>query len=638
MTTPVDYESYREQWLDDVRSGKPSSTEKGRRFACKLLTHWLDIDDTSDDLVYCDGAGDGGIDLAYLHRSEGQDIEGDGKVEGDVWYLVQSKYGTAFSGSNTLLEETKKVIDTLDGKRQRLSSLAEGLLSRLTMFRERASDLDRITLVFATVDPLTEDEQRTLKQVRDMGRGTLGTVFDVEAISIDTIYRRAVDEANEPRIRVAIKAKLSQSGAHLMVGAVSLLNLYEFLKAYRSRSGDLDELYEKNVRRFLGNRGKVNKAMLATLRETPDLFGLYNNGITIVVTDFAGDGNGSVELADPYVVNGCQTTRTIWEVCHQRLESGGNGTSEAYEKWKENASNGVVVTKIVKVGDRDNLLNNITKYTNSQNAIREKDFIALKSDFRDWARLMAEQYDIFLEVQRGGWESQLAKQKRNPGTHQFKNAANAFDLLKVYGAGWLGEAGAAFGSGKAFVPSGSIFKRIINNEAVDEPFGVDDLYAAYHLHNKTIGGANGYEFGRKAKKNTRRQTRYLFIMVVLDLLKDVLVRQAKRVEPKDLTRAILKLFEPQNESALRVLLDTAIEVIDEYMTPGQEDSVYEEPTFKNTFNNDLTSYFKSEQMGKSESSSPRLRSLLQSYKRTMNRKSGKEPSPRDTIVAALGLL
>lgn len=636
MSAAVEYQAFREQWLGDVRAGKPSTTEIGRRFACKLLTHWLDIDDGSDDLVYCDGAGDGGIDLAYLHRSEGQDAEGDGNKEGDVWYLVQSKYGTAFSGNNTLLEEGKKVIDTLDGKRQRLASLAEGLLARLMMFRERAAELDRIILVFATENPLDDDQKRTLKQVRDMGRGTLGPMFDVEAISIDTIYRRAVEDTNEPRIRVSMKAKLSQSGANLMVGAVSLLDLYEFLKAYRAKSGDIDELYEKNVRRFLGSRGKVNKNMLATLNNTPEFFGLYNNGITIVVTDFAGDGNGSVELTDPYVVNGCQTTRTIWEVCHQRLESGGHGKSLTYEKWRNNAANGVVVTKIVKVGDGDSLLNDITKYTNSQNAIREKDFIALKSDFRGWARQMADNYDIFLEVQRGGWESQQAKQKQNFGTHQFKNAANAFDLLRVYGAGWLGEAGAAFGSGKAFVPSGPIFKRIINNEGVEEPFGVEDLYAAYRLYIKTLGGTSEYEFGRKVK-STRRQTRYLFFMVVLDLLKDILVRQSKGSAPKDLTHALLKLFTPQNESALRVLLDTALEVIDEYMTPGHDDSVYEEPAFKNTFNNDLSGYLKSEQMGKNESSSPRLRSLLQSYKRTMNRKSGKEPSPRDTIIAALGL-
>ena len=64
------------------------------------------------------------------------------------------------------------------------------------------------------------------------------------------------------------------------------------------------------MRRFLGNKGRINRGIEKTLRETPELFGLYNNGITIVVTDFQPHGNGTVQLIDPYVVNGCQTTRT----------------------------------------------------------------------------------------------------------------------------------------------------------------------------------------------------------------------------------------------------------------------------------------------------------------------------------------
>ena len=84
-------------------AGSPSTTELGNRFARKLLTQWLDIGEVSDDIVYCDGSGDGGIDIAYLSRSEGGDGGDSGVVEGDVWYLVQSKYGSAFQGVNTLL-------------------------------------------------------------------------------------------------------------------------------------------------------------------------------------------------------------------------------------------------------------------------------------------------------------------------------------------------------------------------------------------------------------------------------------------------------------------------------------------------------------------------------------------------------
>jgi hypothetical protein len=74
-----------------------------------------------------------------------------------------------------------------------------------------------------------------------------------------------------------------------------------------------------------GGRGKVNKGMQSTLRDAPERFGLYNNGITIVVSGYKYVG-ASLELIEPYIVNGCQTSRTIWEVFHQRLDAGGTGT------------------------------------------------------------------------------------------------------------------------------------------------------------------------------------------------------------------------------------------------------------------------------------------------------------------------
>lgn len=63
------------------------------------------------------------------------------------------------------------------------------------------------------------------------------------------------------------------------------------------------------------------------MRNAPERFGLYNNGITIVVTDFVLGEDGVIELIEPYVVNGCQTTRIIWEVCYQKLEAGWYGYS-----------------------------------------------------------------------------------------------------------------------------------------------------------------------------------------------------------------------------------------------------------------------------------------------------------------------
>jgi hypothetical protein len=363
MTATISFEQYREQWLDDVREGQPSTSELGHRFARKLLTQWLEIDDASDDLVYCDGSGDGGIDIAYLHRGSEAAAEDDEGAEGDTWYLVQSKYGKAFAGGATLLQEATKVLETLTGHRSHLSSLAEGLLARLTTFRSQASEQDRLTLVFATQDPLDEAQRRILDDIRAMGRERLGAIFDVETVSVETIYTRTLEEEQTgalATIRVPLKGEFSASGDDLLVGAVSLVDLYDFLKSYRTETGDLDQLYERNVRRFLGSRGKVNRAMHQTLQTTPERFGLYNNGITVVVADFAQE-DGHVTLAEPYIVNGCQTTRTIWEICHQRLEAGGTGTNPDQEKWRQDARRGVVVVKVVRVGtDGEVLLQDIT--------------------------------------------------------------------------------------------------------------------------------------------------------------------------------------------------------------------------------------------------------------------------------------
>ncbi|MBE0545175.1 MAG: hypothetical protein IH623_27880 [Verrucomicrobia bacterium] len=172
----------------------------------------------------------------------------------------------------------------------------------------------------------------------------------------------------------------------------------------------------------------------------------------------------------------------------------------------------------------------------------------------------------------------------------------------------------------------------MSNEGGDEPFAVDDLYAAYRL----MEAAEKYKFGRTADHPSRRLTKFLYYLVVVKLLKDALIRANNtQPKPKDITRAILKLFDPKSEQALNELLDTAIEVIDEYLTQGAEDSAFNEPSYQNTFNGNLNTYIKWEQLGKTEEASPRFQSLVSAYCRTLGRPTGGKPSPRDLITAAI---
>ena len=624
MGNNLTFEAFEKEWLEDVLSGKPSTIELGRRFSRKLVTQWLDIsEDTEyqDDLVYCDGTGDGGIDIAYLQR--GDDIE-DNPNGGDIWYIVQSKYGSSFAGTSTLLEEAQKLIDTVDCKRSNLSSLASSFVERLQTFRKQASEKDKIILVYATQRPLSEKEKRAVDDIRAMGKSRLGMIFETDTVSLETIYHRTLEEVSHvKKNQVLITAHLVASGDEMLVGSIGLIQLFDFLKNYKAITNDLDMLYEKNVRKFLGSRRKVNKGIEDTILNKPERFGLYNNGITIVVEDFQKlPNNIDYELTEPFVVNGCQTTKTIWEVLYRKLESGGTGKNPEIEAWKRNLGKGIVVIKIVKVGTNgDELLTETTRYTNRQNAVSEKDFLALESDFQKWSKAMASKHNIFLEIQRGGWDSQKAYQKQHPSTKQFSECINAFDLLKVYGAAWLGEAGISFGKNPPFAPGGSIFHRIVNQEN----FGLDDLYAAFQLYK----ASGHFKFGRGAEKQQRGQTRYLFYMLVVELLKDCFIAAERTATNKNITKTFLSLFKPENEAASNALLDFAISIVDDYLTHGTDYCVFKEPKFSEK-GNDLNSFLKWDQLGKGNQSTPLLNTLLSQYKIAM-KGVGNQPKYRDMI-------
>ena len=619
----VTFDQFREEWLQEFTEGEMAPLEKGRRFAFKMVTQWLDVNADDEDLVICDGSGDGGIDIAYLRRAEvevSNDVEQDGQsVDGDIWYLFQSKYGSAFQGQETIFSEGRKVFKTLTGENNSLSEGARKLLGRLNTFRQQASERDRIVLVFATESAMLESDRQALNDLRALGKERVGGLFDVEDVSLNTIWEKTRDAALQPALSLPIKGNFVDPSSGLRVGTVSLIDLYEFLKGYRTKTGNLDQLYERNVRQFLGGRRKINKGIAQTLGNKPEIFGLYNNGITIVVSDYStSKGDDSCLLFDPFVVNGCQTTKTIWEELSQRLEAGGTGQNASISEWRARAERGVVVTKIVKSDSAS--INDITRYTNSQNAVREQDFLALRKDFAGWKSDMDARYDIFLEIQRGGWDSRRAYQKSHPTSKQFTEFANAFDLIKVYGAGWLSEPGHAFGRSGPFLPGGSVFRRLTETE----PIGADDLYAAYKLQEVS----SRFKFGRGANvKPSRRQTRFIYFLVVIELLRDVLIREGHAHTSRGLTEAFLALLEFENEDALQLLLEAAIEVVDEYLSHESDDSVFKEINFEG----DLNAWFKLEALGKGTEKTYRLNSLLMAHKNFFGRGGKGQPSPRSLV-------
>ena len=130
-------------------------------------------------------------------------------------------------------------------------------------------------------------------------------------------------------------------------------------------------LLEGNVRSFLSVRGKVNKGIQSTIKNYPDMFFAYNNGIaataTEIETELYEDGLHITKIWDLQIVNGGQTTASL---ANTLLSAKKNETIQL-EK--------VFVPMKISVLERsmsEKIIPKISEYSNSQNKVDASDFFS----------------------------------------------------------------------------------------------------------------------------------------------------------------------------------------------------------------------------------------------------------------------
>ncbi len=132
-----------------------------------------------------------------------------------------------------------------------------------------------------------------------------------------------------------------------------------------------DRLLEKNVRSFLQVKGGVNKGIRDTLREEPDMFLAYNNGISVTAesVDIIRDGNGKPSIKrirDMQIVNGGQTTASIFNAKIDKKYTA--DLSQVFVQMK--------ISVIHSADDMDEIVPRISTFANTQNKIQIADFSA----------------------------------------------------------------------------------------------------------------------------------------------------------------------------------------------------------------------------------------------------------------------
>jgi hypothetical protein len=149
---------------------------------------------------------------------------------------------------------------------------------------------------------------------------------------------------------------------------------------YASTLAGRNILYGQNLREALGTKSKTFDSMVSTIDIEPELFLFYNNGITILCSDFnayASQGRENITLKNFSIINGAQTTSTLGAYLKDAL------IEENLEKI-EKLKNVFVLTKIYEINaslvEHEKIGENIRIFTNTQTPLSNRDMVSIRGE------------------------------------------------------------------------------------------------------------------------------------------------------------------------------------------------------------------------------------------------------------------
>jgi len=440
-----------------------NEVEKGHNFLHWVLTRVYEAteDDAADAIV--DGANDLGID-AYLPVDFS-----DNKIR-----LFQSKYGTSHSmeAIAKFKEDVKRLL------KSDVTKMRPELAHLVTKIRDKNLKVECCYVTDQEVEYENEEY--------------------FEIIDIEEIIQRLWSRIKKPAAgkKSAIKLEKMLGYENTILGILKLRELTEFISKNR------DYVFESNIRQWMQFKTTVNKGIRETLQNVPDKFFYYNNGITIVVSNFEEIGNNSILLHAPQIVNGAQTSNSIVDRA----------------KRTHNLDGSITVT-IIRADDEEDQ-NNITKYRNSQNSVRGKDLVSLM-DFHKSIKSQLQNSGYFYEIQAGSFDSKTKSQQSElkgdviynkylPDNH--KKVIVAKDAIQALVAGIEQRPTESYSSPAQFLPRGSKYDDVFNEKLEDEYRLLLYPYLVKEFAKNTL------KYGKRGGHKTKRYATLFFVAVYFRIL------------------------------------------------------------------------------------------------------------------------
>ncbi len=478
-----------QEWVESQTERGGSSVAKGNAFCQWVLENVFEV--TSDealDAQNTSGSRDHSIDAIILAE--------------ESIAVIQTKYDTA----HDISEVTKFHYDMC---RIRNGKSIDDNLANDAAQRAIADILDGydmgwdIKYYYVTNANFTQTEKQKIKDLE--GCGAEFFFYDISLIA-EKLDRRQQDVPD------TVKGKwfnLPLSNRDILtfenttaVIAVSLNDVYKFVE----HCGN--DLFASNVRQYL-RKTKINSGIIETITKSPEDFWLYNNGITIVCDDFVEE-SFTFKLQTPQIVNGCQTARSIWEVFSKK-------TGNLRESIK-----GHVLVRIIKDPD-EKKKDLITRYTNTQNAVRGKDFFSLEQ-FHKKLQKNFEKHGYYYEIQRGAFTALKASERsKYVGIeafsylvdNKFKNLIPASEATQAFAAAFRNVPAVAYAGSDKLTPSGPAYDDIF-----DETLKPEAELFLYPYLIRIWAQANGY--GRGATGGWRAHSVLFFVHTYFAILLEIL--------------------------------------------------------------------------------------------------------------------
>lgn len=274
-------------------------------------------------------------------------------------------------------------------------------------------ELDQIRIYVLT------DRQAKAKNFK--AREVNGKTVKLEVMDIERLHRHWSE--GKPRDELVVNFEEVSGGAIPCVYIPGEMTDYDYamtvipgeaLRFIYEKYGA--RLLEANVRSFLSVTGKVNKGIRDTLKDDPERFLAYNNGIVVVADEAhlgkASDGSpGILWLKGMQIVNGGQTTASIYFSKKKNPE---------IDLSRVRVPAKIIILKTSTPSFEEALISDISRYANSQNSVKQSDLSANKPFHIELEKLALTTYcpdgvgRWFYERAAGSYSTMLAREGTTP--------------------------------------------------------------------------------------------------------------------------------------------------------------------------------------------------------------------------------